>query len=208
MKKDEVYDSLIYLDKEYISAKYEAIAGYNPETSITKTEGLNAGIKFPILSAGASSVETKSYKLSTTAMLSRILEEILKLNEFSTNDHGLGQRSKIAWVKGNLFVSKVTVTRSAQTFRVLGKPKDNEGETKKQIAEENYFQIRGADATRFALLTTPDYFFSGIDSFRDLLGTVVDLIDIPVRALLRIHPSKSAFEEWIATPLLIIEDEN
>jgi len=42
---------------------------------------------------------------------------------------------------------------------------------------------------------------------RSLLGSVVHLIDIPVRALLRIYPSKSAFEEWIATPLIIIEDD-
>lgn len=207
MQEKGIFDSLIYLDKEYISAKYEEITGYTPDTSITKTEGLNAGIRIPILSAGASSIESKSYKLSTTAMLSAIADDLSKINEFSSIDHALGKRSKIAWVTGKFFVSQVKVTRTKQTITIIGKPKETDGATKEQVAEENYFKISANDEVNFALITAPDYFSSGIDSFRSLLGSVVHLVDIPVRALLRIYPSKSAFEEWIATPLIIIEDD-
>ncbi len=206
MQKAGIFDSLIYLDKEYISAKYEEITGYTPDTSITKTEGLNAGIRIPILSAGASSIESKSYKFSTRAMLSAMLVELSELNEFSSSDHALGQRSKIAWVTGNLFVSQVQVTRTKHVVSIIGKHQKDDVTAKEQVAEENYFQIRASDGTKFALITAPDYFSSGIDSFRNLLGSVVHLVDIPVRALLRIYPSNSAFEEWIATPLIIIED--
>lgn len=208
MQETGIFDSLIYLDKEYISAKYEEITGYTPDTSITKTEGFNAGIRIPILNAGASSIESKSYKLSTSAMLSTILSELSKLNEFSSADHTLGQRSKIAWVTGNFFVSQVKVTRTKQTFTIVGKPKETDSTTKEQVAEESYFKISTNDEINFALITAPDYFSSGIDSFRSLTGSVVHLVDIPVRALLRIYPSKSAFEEWIATPLIIIEDDH
>lgn len=207
MQKTGIFDSLIYLDKEYISAKYEEVTGYTPDTSITKTEGLNAGIRIPILSAGASSIESKSYKLSTSAMLLAIMSELSEINEFSSSDHALGQRSKISWATGNFFVSQVKITRTKHTVTIIGKPKETDGATKDQVTEENYFKIRASDATNFALITAPDYFSSGIDSFRDLLGSVVHLVDIPVRALLRIYPSKSAFEEWLATPLIIIEDD-
>lgn len=207
MQETGIFESLIYLDKEYISAKYEEITGYTPDTLITKTEGLNAGIRIPILSAGASSIESKSYRLSTSAMLSAILGELLTLSEFSSSDHALGKRSKVAWVVGNLFVSQVKVTRAKHTVTIVGKPKETDGATKEQVAEENYFKISASDKASFALITSADYFSSGIDSFRDLLGSVVHLVDIPVRALLRIYPSKSAFEEWIATPLIIIEDD-
>lgn len=207
MQKTGIFDSLIYLDKEYVSAKYEEVAGYTPDTLITKAEGLNAGIRIPILSAGASSIESKSYKLSTSAMLSAIMGELSKLNEFSSSDHALGQRSKIAWVTGNFFVSQVKVTRTKHNVTIIGKPKEIDGITKEQVAEENYFKISVSDEVNFALITAPDYFSSGIDSFRNLLGSVVHLVDMPVRALLRIYPSKSAFEEWLATPLIIIEDD-
>lgn len=108
---------------------------------------------------------------------------------------------------GKFFVSQVKVTRTKKTITLIGKPKKTDGVNKEQIAEENYFKIGTSEGFNFALITAPDYFSSGIDSFRSLLGSVVHLVDIPVRALLRIYPSKSAFEEWIATPLIIIEDD-
>ena len=40
MQEKGIFDVLIYLDKEYISAKYEEITDYTPDTLITKTEGL------------------------------------------------------------------------------------------------------------------------------------------------------------------------
>lgn len=153
MQKTGIFDSLIYLDKEYVSAKYEEVAGYTPDTLITKAEGLNAGIRIPILSVGASSIESKSYKLSTSAMLSAIMGELSKLNEFSSSDHALGQRSKIAWVTGNFFVSQVKVTRTKHNVIIIGKPKEIDGITKEQVAEENYFKISVSDEVNFALIT-------------------------------------------------------
>jgi len=158
MQEKGIFDVLIYLDKEYISAKYEEITDYTPDTLITKTEGLNAGIRIPILSAGASSIESKSYKLSTIAMLSAIAGDLSRINEFSSTDHALGKRSKIAWVAGKFFVSKVKVTRTKQTINLIGKPKETDGVTKEQVAEESYFKISTSDEVNFALITAPDYF--------------------------------------------------
>jgi hypothetical protein len=184
-------DQLVYLDKEYISEKYEEVTGYTPETLITKTEGLNAGVKIPILSAGASSVESKSYKLSTRAMLPSITESLTKLNEFSSAEHSPGKTSNVVWVSGRLFVSKVEVTRSATDERT----------------EHYYFKVSTKDESTFALITSDDYFSSGIDAFRELQGNIIEFIDMPVRALLRVYPAHSAFGEWIATPFIIFEDD-
>jgi len=100
-------------------------------------------------------------------MLSAIAGDLSRINEFSSTDHALGKRSKIAWVAGKFFVSKVKVTRTKQTINLIGKPKETDGVTKEQVAEESYFKISTSDEVNFALITAPDYFSSGIDSFRE-----------------------------------------
>lgn len=207
MNKKEIFESLIYLDKDYISAKYEEISDFSPITSITKTEGLNAGVRIPILSAGASSVESKTYTTSTNTMLSNLLDELSLIADFSTHKHEIGQKSKIAWVSGSLSVAKVKLSQTEHTSTLIGMPMKSEKPVTKNIAEERFFKIRTAEDIKFALITSPDYFSSGIDSFQSLLGTVVHQVDIPVRALVRVFSSKSAFDEWIAAPLIIVEED-
>ncbi|MBD2837109.1 hypothetical protein ID144_08680 [Pseudomonas sp. JM0905a] len=205
MEKNKIYESLIYLDKEYISAKYEEISGIDPITSITKTEGLNAGLKIPLLSAGASSIESKTYTISTNSMLANIIDELNLIGKFDLQKHAIGQKSKIAWVEGTLSVAKVTSSKTKKTETIIGKPKESDGITTEKLAEERFFKIGGEDNLELALITSPDYFSSGIDSFQSLLGTVVHQVNIPVKALVRVFSSKSAFDEWIACPLVIIE---
>jgi len=205
MDKKGIFESLIYLDKEYISAKYEEISDFNPVTSITKTEGLNAGVKIPLLSAGASSIESKTYSISTNTMLANIFDELNLVGEFESKKHAIGQKSKIAWVTGTLSVAKVTLSQTKHTVTIIGTPKESDGITTEKLAEERFFRICGEDNLKLALITSPDYFYSGIDSFQSLLGTVVHQVSIPVRALVRVFSSKSALDEWIACPLIIIE---
>ncbi len=207
MNKKGIFESLIYLDKDYISAKYEEISDFSPITSITKTEGINAGIRIPILSAGASSIESKTYTISTNTMLSNLIDELNLIVDFATCKHAIGQRSKIAWVSGSLSVAKVKVSQTKHTVTIIGPPKKIDKPVTENIAEERFFKITTSDNTKFALITSPDYFSSGIDSFQSLLGTVVHQVDIPVRALVRVFSSKSAFDEWIAAPLIIVEED-
>jgi len=205
--KKGIFDSLIYLDKDYISAKYEEITEFSPVTSITKTEGINAGVRIPILSAGASSIESKTYTISTNAMLSNLIDELSLIGSFSACKHGIGQKSKIAWVSGSLSVAEVKLTRKKHTITIIGTPDKKEKSVTENMAEERFFKIKTSDKTKFALITSQDYFFSGVDSFQSLLGTVVHQVDIPVRALVRVFSSKSAFDEWIAAPLIIFEED-
>lgn len=207
MNKKGIFESLIYLDKDYISAKYEEISNFSPITSITKTEGINAGIRIPILSAGASSIESKTYTISTNTMLSNVIDDLNIIGDFSIYKHAIGQKSKIAWVSGSLSVAKVKISQKTHTSTIIGAPKKNDNLATENVAEQTFFKISTSDNTKFALITSPDYFSSGIDSFQSLLGTVVHQVDIPVRALVRVFSSKSAFDEWIASPLIILEED-
>lgn len=208
VNKKGIFESLIYLDKDYISAKHEEISDFRPITSITKTESLNAGIRIPILSAGASSIESKTYTISTNTMLSNLIDDLNLIADFSIHNHAIGQKSKIAWVSGSLSVAKVKLSQTKHTTTLIGAPKKSDKPVTENIAEERFFKIRTAEDVQFALITSPDYFSSGIDSFQSLLGTIVHQVDIPVRALIRVFSSKSAFDEWIATPLIIIEEDH
>ncbi|RBP71119.1 hypothetical protein [Marinobacter nauticus] len=200
----ELNDSLIYLDREYISSFFEAITGASPETRITRTEGLNTGVKVPLLSAGASSAESKSYSISTLKMLFEVLQQLDKIEEFEHESHQIGSRSSVCWVEGMLTIGGVRVKRRTHHFK-FGSDGSPPPESKEEfVAEEKFFLVKSGES-KFALITSPDYFASGLDAFPELQGSVVDQVNIPVRALLRVFPAKSAFEEWVSSPLVILE---
>lgn len=199
-------EELLYLDREYISTQYEAITGTSPSVKITKTEGLNAGVKIPLFSGGASSVESKSFELSTNAMLEKISKQLHEKTEFSATQHDIGKNSVYCWVPGEMFISKVTLKRNKYTLTLIGKPKDNSSPSEEVISEESYFAIKDKNDNKFSLLTTGDYFTSGIESIVDLSSTVTSVVLFPVRALLRVLPVKNHFNEWASVPLVIYEN--
>lgn len=207
MNLRDLNDRLLYIDREYVSSLYEAIAGISPETKITRTEGLNAGVRIPIFSAGASSVESKAFSVSTLRMLAELFDELVKLPKFETREHGIGARSMIAWVEGNLSVNSIKVTRRTHSVTLIGKPPRKSPSKEQFVAEEKYFQIKASN-TKFALITSIDYFISGLDAFPELLGSVVQQVKMPVNALLRVFSARNSFDEWVATPLVIVERDS
>lgn len=199
------FQNIIYLDKEFISNTYEQIKGVSPAIKITKTETINAGIKALFMSAGASSVESKAYDVSTIKMLENIRNSLHNYSYFDDKLHDLDSPSKYVWVEGALYISSVKVTRKRYTIVLIGKQERDDDSKETFIAEEKYFCIRDNSNNTFALITSPDYFSSGCDGLLDLSGTVVDTIKLKVRSLLRVLPAKSSFGEWITIPLLIEE---
>ena len=199
------FEKLLYLDRDFISAAYEVEKGYSPETKITKTEGLNAGIRIPLFSAGASSVESKAYEISTIGMLSELEEQLLKYPEFSKSDHEFGKSSTICWVNGQFTIDKVEVKRRKYTITIVGKPSEPTDDHKeKLVAEEYYFSIHSGNES-FALIPTQDYFVSGVSSFHELAGTVIGPIEMPVKGLIRIYSAQTSFKQFIAVPIVILE---
>ena len=72
------------------------------------------------------------------------------------------------------------------------------------VASETYFAIHDGDL-KLALITTPDYFSSGLNALTKLYETVLEETTIPVTALVRVMASRSTFNEWIGVPLVILE---
>ena len=57
------FEKLLYLDREFISSKYEFEEGVFPDTTISKAESIKASVKAFLFSGGASASESKSYKI-------------------------------------------------------------------------------------------------------------------------------------------------
>lgn len=204
MKMDDSL-KIIYLDKEFISILYESEKGYSPQTKITKTEGAKASASLPIFTAGISSVESKSYSISTVGMLKELSKRLNKFGSFNESSHELGKSSLYCWVEGNLTIDQVEVKRRKYTVTIVGEPKPNPTDhPEKVVAEEVYFALK-TETENFALVSTPDYFSSGLASFIELADTVIGQTHMPVKALIRVFSAQTSFKHWVAAPLVVIE---
>lgn len=192
MKELELIHRLIYLDRVYISDAHEVITGTPAKTQITMTQAKKAGAGIPVFSAEISAGETRAFSVSSTSMLKELLPKLEQLPGLSPSDVQLGKRSKIGWVEGEMGVFMVNLKREI------------DGQ-EKVVASENYFAICCDDGQKVALLTTPEYFTSGVASFLSLSETVLGAHGVRVRALVRSYPAISDFQENIAVPLIITE---
>lgn len=200
------YEKLLYLDKEFISLKYENEKGVNPDTQITRSEGLSALAKIPLFSGGASTTESKTFQISTMGMLTELESSLKNYSEFDSSKFKLGSSSQICRIEGHLTINTIKITRHTSTITIIGPPKkrktDNNGP--ELVGEESYYAVEG-DKYKFALVPTENYWVSGIAAFQNLANNVIGPLDIPIKALLRIYSAHTSFEEWMAVPLVITE---
>ncbi|MAQ99347.1 MAG: hypothetical protein CMI00_02295 [Oceanospirillaceae bacterium] len=200
-----ILERLLYLDREFISSLYESEKGVSPQSIITRTEGLNAGVQIPLFSANASSVESKAYSVSAIQMFKELKSDILTYENFNSAIFEYKQASMTCWVTGVLSATSVEVSRSRRTFTLIGESMRQRPERKELVKKESYWQLSSEDEQKFALITNKEYFSSGVEKFPDLVGSVINHLAFPVKALVRVYSARSSFEEWIAVPLLIEE---
>lgn len=205
MPNTQLLHHLVYLDRDFVAGAYEAILGEAPVTQVTKNEGMNAGAKIPFFSAGVSAAESKTFSVSTLGMLVKLLPEINQLPSISKPPLPEGAASITGWIEGTLSVSKVVVRASSKVHEQLSPAGGLVQPYDPEKASETYFAIHAQSGVKLALITTPDYFSSGLDALTKLSETVLDKASIPVRALVRVYAATSSFKEWIAVPLVIIE---
>ena len=192
--------NLLYLDKAFISGAYEAHTGKYAETKITSSDTLHAEAKIPLFSGGASSIESKTYSISTLGMLEELRSTLSKIEEFDSSEFGLGKSSKYARIVGHMTVEKMV--RSKEKADPVDKIK-----SKEIISEEIYYAVE-SDSGYFALICNDDYFSSGFDRIRNLSETIVDAIDMPVEIFARVIAAKTIVgnrSQWLAIPLVISE---
>lgn len=205
MLNAQLLHHLVYLDRDFVTGAYEAILGEAPVTQVTKNEGMKAGTQIPFFSAGVSAGESKTFSVSTLGMLSKLLPELNQLPVISKPPLDHGGASKTGWVEGTLSVCKVIIRESSKVHEQFSPVGGLIQPYNPEKASETYFAIHARSGVKLALITTPDYFSSGLDALTKLSGTILDKASIPVRALVRVYAASSSFKEWIAVPLVIIE---
>jgi hypothetical protein len=198
-------DRLVYLDRDFISGAYEEQTGRAPTTQITKTEGMNAGAKIPFFSAGLSAGESRTFAVSTLGMLRELLPSLEEIQSLTCKAVGSKKKSTTGWITGELSIFKVEVNEQGKNHDQLSqKPMLPIHYHNPIVASETYFAIHGG-GLKLALITTPDYFSSGLNALTKLYETVLEETTIPVTALVRVMASRSTFNEWIGVPLVILE---
>lgn len=107
-----------------------------------------------------------------------------------------GMKSRYGWFEGELsvFQAKSSVQRSGGTNEIL--------------AESEHFHIRQSPTAAISLITTPEYFLSGLGTLVKLQRTVLKEMSIPVRAYVRVVAAHDHFQQWIAVPLVLLERDS
>lgn len=186
MKNKSLAERLIYLDTDFVSRLYESEFNVSPQTSITRTQGLQASASLPMFSGGGSSSESKSYSVSTLGMLDQLAKRLDQYPLFDDSAYSMDSPSGHFWVDGVFGTSKVSLSRTKHTITLIGKPDSNRPrKTEEFVSEEAFFTIECGE-TRFALSPTDEYFVPGIAAFKGLSHLVIDRLAMPCRALLRV----------------------
>jgi hypothetical protein len=197
MSPRTLLDSLVYLDKGYIADLYEVLTGESPSTLITKNEGKKAGAQIPIFSAEISAQETRSFPVSTFAMLSSTMSMLEQEPDLNLSDLRSDMSSKYGWVDGQLTVFKV---RSTVLERKTGEHKT--------LASDAFFQVRVEAGVDLALITTPEYFSLGLGTFLRMQDTMLKEMSLPIRAFVRALAAQSHSGQWVAVPLVVFERQH
>ena len=179
-------DKLIYLDAEFISAKYEEIKKVNPATQLTRTEGLKAGISIPMLSAGAHTQETRSFSVSTRQMYQEICSDLEKYPIFEPKTFENYKGTKIVWLEGQITIAEW----------VGPKGEDDKYE---------FYALLLNGQQEVAFLTHREYFAAGFSEVFEASPALKGNISIPVRTLARVMWYVEIAKNYTACPYLIFE---
>lgn len=151
----DLHRKLIYLDRDYIADLYEVTTGESPGTTITKNQSKRAGAAIPIFSAEVSAQEARSYAVSTLEMLAQTWGRLNAEPDIDSGKFESSMTSQYGWFEGVLSVYQA----KASTRR---------GGATQITTESEHFHIRQSPTSALSLITTPEYFLSG-------LGTLVKL---------------------------------
>ena len=191
MSTIELLETLVYLDLDFISSYYECESGHPLATQFTRQEGKKAGAQIPIFSAELSSVETKSYKISSIAMLEHVRKSLDRYPEISFPLADERKHTTYGWVNGKL---SAAITTNSSSDRNGGKV---------VTVQERTFTLETPQTT-VALITSETYFSSGWSAITRIQEILKDF-SLSARTLVRILPSVTHVGHPVAVPLVILE---
>jgi hypothetical protein len=189
---------LVYLDRDYIADRYEVVTGESPRTQVTKNLGKKASANSLFFSAELSAQETRSFPVSTFEMLRTLFNTLTEEPSLSPSAFATDAASHVGWVEGELSV-----------FKSRSITKQHDG-TETENARAQHFSIRDSSVNLgLALITTAEYFSSGLNNLLKMQDTVLKEFSLPVRAYVRVLPARGWHDgQWIAVPLVLIERRN
>lgn len=191
----DLHRKLIYLDRDYIADFYEVTTGESPSTTVTKNQSKKAGATIPVFSAEVSAQETRSYKVSTLEMLALTWDKLNAEPDIDSTKFASEMTSRYGWFEGELSVYQA-------------KSSTQRGGEAHVTAESEHFHIRQSPTSALSLITTPEYFLSGLGTLVKLQKTVLKEMSIPIRAYVRVMAAHDYFKQWIAIPLVLLERES
>lgn len=192
--RSDLHKRLIYLDRDFIADLYEVTTGKSPNTAISKNQSKKAGAGLSLFSAEVSAQETRSYKVSTLEMLAQTWKGLSAEPDLDSAKFASEMTSRYGWFEGELsvYTAKSSTQRGGEILA---------------IAESEHFHIRQSPSSALSLITTPEYFVSGLGTLVKLQATVLQEMSIPVRAYVRVLAAHDHFKQWIAIPLVLLEKE-
>lgn len=205
MNHRDIFERLVYLDRDFIAGAYEAIEGKAPASQITKNEGISAGTNIPFFSGGLSATETRTFSVSTVGMLATLLPKLKEYPQLANPPVQAGAPSSIGWIEGELSVIKVILKGTSKVHSDGPKPRSPAYGSEAEKGSETLFSIRGRTGSKLVLITSPDYFVSGLASLLRINDVVTEEVSIPVRALIRVYAAKGSFQDWLSVPLAMYE---
>ena len=187
------HSSLLYLDREFVAARYEIFSGLSPQSQITKTQGKKAGAAITVFSAEVSAVETRTFPVSSLEMLVSVMPSLQTEPALDPKVFQSSMRSALGWVDATLGTMAAFPSKG-----MPGTPEYERGE------EQTCFTLQGR-SMKLALITTPDYFVSGLDALLKMQKVLLRTLTVRVRALVRVIAAQNYTDHWIAVPYVMYE---
>lgn len=187
-------ESVIYLDVDFLSKKYEDYHDEPVMTSLVRDEGLKAGIRLLFASGGAHTKEVKTYNCSVYGMLKNILDRLNEYPSLTTIDEGV--HNKTGWIEGRLFIGHLSIKGETLT---------QGGVMQKLLEEGKAFEIDAEGTGMVTLVTKDQYFTSGYENLLNTISPIYLSFESQVRCLLKVIGWNKVIKTAVGVPYVILE---
>jgi hypothetical protein len=182
--------SLIYLDIEFITQRYEAIKGGRVPTKVVKKSNLSSSISGFFVNAGASMEETKEFPITSRMMYEKIHQSFGQLPQINIEKDKVFP--ELFWVEGVFSCSRPSVLRGSDEIAVAD--------------VFVFFHVIGKVEKLMHLVTNDTYFVSGYDRLLKLGYAITRNFAIHARILIRLLSVDK--KHIIGAPMVILKTAN
>jgi hypothetical protein len=178
------FEKIIYIDADFISSVYEDEEKVSPSTTFSRQESKNAEIGAYFAKGGMEVQESKTFSLSSRAMLKALMEKLeKKYPEYKKGAFRNYEGTSTFWLTGHL--SYQEWGDSEESFKYYGI----------KAFEEN-----------FATLAKEIYFSPGFSELFSASMALKGNIKIPVRCLARVMWYVEDAKNYTVCPYVIYEN--